>query len=87
MNIKQRYENCVMQYIEKFCKKHELEFEGWIGNYFGEIAYLSDMVVDFYDIRLDIDNNIDKKTFKEYYYYNLENGKTINYRSYLKGAR
>lgn len=87
MNTKQRFENCIMQYIEKFCKKHSLEFEGWIGDYFGEVAYLSDLTVDMNDIRFDIDNNIDKHLYKEHYYYNLENSKTINYRSYVKGAR
>lgn len=87
MNIKQRYENCVMKYVEMFCNKHELDYDGWIGDYFGEVAYLSDIIADMNDIRFDIDNNIDKHLYKEHYYYNLENSKTINYRSYVKGAR
>jgi len=87
MNIKQRYENCVMQYVEKFCNKHDLDFDGWIGDYFGEVADMSDLFIDFYDIRYDIDYNIDKHLYKEWYYYRLENNIKVNYRSYLKGAR
>ena len=88
---KERYKKLCMEYILKFCEKHEVNFEGWVGDRVGEVAEIGDMYLDFSDIRYDIDTEQDIDEIEKWWAYTfdlamLECPKTINYRSWCKGA-
>jgi len=89
--IKRKYEKLCMDYILRFCEKHDLNFEGWVGDRVGETAEIGDMFLDFGDIRYDMDT--EQKTDEIIKWWNyafelamLECPKTINYRSWCMGA-
>jgi hypothetical protein len=87
-NLKIKYEKICHQYIEKFCEKNELDFEGWVGDIVGSIAYCSDMFLNFQDIVWDINSDQPKRLIVEWYYNSVDNPlKSINYYSYTKGFR
>lgn len=79
------------RYIERFCEKHDLCFEGWVAYRVGETAEIGDMFLSFDDIRYDIDSEQKVGTIEKWWDYSsdlamLECPKTINYRSWCKGA-
>nr|DAT75954.1 MAG TPA: hypothetical protein [Caudoviricetes sp.] len=79
------------RYIERFCEKHDLCFEGWVAARVGETAEIGDMFLSFDDIRYDIDSEQKVGTIEKWWDYSsdlamLECPKTINYRSWCKGA-
>ena len=87
--MKEEYEKIVSKYVEAFCEKHEMEFDFWVADLKGTIASFScEWFVNFEDIRLDIDNKVDKDVFCKWYYIALdlaiENKPVINYYNYLK---
>jgi len=86
-NIKKQYQKVCEAYVEAFCNKQDLLFDGWIGNDVGTIALISDFYFDFDDIRTDIDTNQPAELITEWYYRNLDNQKYINYKSYIAGFR
>jgi hypothetical protein len=80
-----------MDYIMRFCEKHDLNFEGWVGDRVGGTAEIGDMLLDFSDIRYDIDTEQKVGTIEKWWDYSyglamLECPKTINYRSWCAGA-
>ena len=85
--LKTNYENAVAAYIAKFEKKQELDLEHWVE--FGEIACFGDVFFfNFSDIRLDIDNNIEKGLIIKYTYDSIDHDpKRMNYKSYTMGLR
>ncbi len=85
--LKKYYNLTAELYIKAFEEKHELQFEFWVADDIGTIANFNDYYIDYEVIRHDIDNNIKKGKFLEWY--DLVVGKefTINYTSFLKGAR
>lgn len=86
--LKNQYEFVCNAYATIFCNKQDMNFEGWVGNTVGGIAYCNDFYFDFQDIVLDINFNQPKGLIVDWYYENLENpGKSINYYSYTKGLR
>lgn len=94
--IKERFENAVHEYCIAFCKKHEYDYDpdGWVGGDVGGVLEVVDgyMYVDFDEIRLDIDKDVPKGTFEEYYDYTTEVGfvdgaRNMNYRSWCMGYR
>jgi len=54
--FKKRYEKICNNYALKFAKKHGFQFDGWIGDRVGEWAVMGDYVIDFVNIKYDIDN-------------------------------
>ena len=86
--LKNKYENICNKYISLFCIKQEMDFEGWIGDDIGGIAYCNDFFFNFSDIVLDINTNQPKGKIIDWYYDNLEStDNSINYYSYIKGLR
>jgi hypothetical protein len=86
--LKTQYENVCNEYIKKFCKKQEMEFEGWVGDSVGGVACCNDFFFNFQDIVWDINSKQVKGTIVNWYYENLEFiEKSINYYSYTKGLR
>ena len=84
----QKYEEYCNKIVAEFCKKQELEFEGWAADNIGEIAYCNDFFFKFSDIVLDLNSNQAKGEIINWYYDNIENAeKWINYHSYTKGLR
>lgn len=86
--LQERYESICSEYIQEFCKKQEMDFEGWVGNTIGGIAVCNDFFFSYQDIVLDINSNQPKGLIVDWYYQNLETPeKSINYYSYTKGLR
>ncbi len=89
MKLSKRYENVVSEYIELFCKKHELDFECWVGGNIGGIACFGDVFYfSFQVIVWDINTNQKKGLIIQWLYESIDNyEKSINYYSYTKGLR
>lgn len=79
-------------YAHKFAKKHEYDFDYWVGDRTGEIAVFNEeFFVDLSTIRYDIDKEIDSEEFEKWWFYSLdleelECPQKINYESWCKGA-
>lgn len=91
LDRKAQYEKLCMEYVLRFCEKHDLNFEGWVCDRVGETAEIGDMYLDFSDIRFDIDTEQEVGKIEKWWDYSyglamLECPKTINYRSWCKGA-
>lgn len=56
--LKQRYELACQEYAEKFALKHNMEFEGWVGDRVGETAFYSNCHTVSIEVLRD---NIDKE--------------------------
>lgn len=88
MTLKEKYKECCKKYIEQFCKKQNIEFDGWIGNNVGGVAVCSDYYLSFNDIVWDINSKQRKGVILNWYNDNLDGPeKSINYFSYTKGLR
>lgn len=86
--LKNKYELICNDYVIFFCNKQEMDFEGWVGDVVGGIAYCNDFFFDFLNIVLDINSKQPKGLIVDWYYENMENPeKSINYHSYTKGLR
>ncbi len=86
--LKKQYEFVCNEYVTKFCNKQEMDFEGWVGDTIGGIAYCNDFYFNFQDIVWDINSKQPKGVIIDWYYENLEiPEKSINYFSYTKGLR
>ena len=91
LDRKDRYEKLCMEYVLRFCEKHALNFEGWVADRVGEPAEIGDMLLDFSDIRFDLDSERKVGEIEKWWDYSyglamLECPKTINYRSWCAGA-
>jgi len=65
-NICKEYESICNEYIKLFEAKQEMHFDGWI-SVPGEIACFGDVLFfNFYDIKRDIDENIEKGLINGY---------------------
>lgn len=72
-----------------FCDKHEIEYDDsyWIGGK-GEVIEIGDMFINFSDVRLDLEQNVTKGIFTNWYWTVLESKLPhINYASWVKGLR
>jgi hypothetical protein len=86
--LKLTYEKSCNNYVDIFCKKQDMNFEGWIGSTVGGIAVCNDFYFNFEDIVYDVNNHVDIGNIIEWYYDNLQShGKFINYYSYNMGLR
>lgn len=88
--MKEEYKKAVTAYRKAFEKKHDLTFEYWVCYEVGTVAAfdLGTYYIDFQDMKYDIDNDIEKSKFFEWYDYTLDahykNEPIINYKTFLK---
>jgi hypothetical protein len=92
MTLQRRYEINCNEYIKRFCKKQELDFEYWVGDNIGGVASFGDVYFfNFTDIVWDINSNQPKGLILDWLEDCLDQQKTvigiINYFSYSKGLR
>ena len=93
-DLKKQWCDICNEYVRLFIEKHELESkyyeDYWIANDPGTIICISDMYISMDDIRYDIDNDIPKEKFEEWYWTSVdraENGlQYLNYPAFCKGA-
>ena len=87
-DLKKRYESICNDYVNAFAEKHEIEFDGWIGDMVGGTASFSDQYF-FYisDIVFDVNNECKKGLILQWQEDNVQNDQSINYSSYSKGLR
>jgi hypothetical protein len=86
--LKKEYELICSKYINVFCKKQDLDFNGWAAENIGGIAICGDFYFNFQDIVLDINSKQPNGLIIEWYYNKIDNeGRIINYYSYTKGGR
>ena len=93
--MKSKYEKIANKYVKRFLRKQGF-FDELNGEYYeyswghdgvGGAIEVSDYFISFEDIRTDIDRDVEKGVYFEYYNHVIENEVNINYRSYLMGAR
>jgi hypothetical protein len=92
--LKRQYELIACSYVKSFCNKHEIPMsdyeilQSWIGP-IGNIICISDMYLNYADIRYDIDNDIENDKIIDWYWKNLEHAelgiKYIAFEEYCKG--
>lgn len=88
MGLEKKYISVCNKYIKKFCKKQDVDFEGWVGDIVGGIAYCGDFFFNFHDIALDVNTEQKKGLIFDWYNATIETPeKAINYYSYTKGLR
>jgi len=89
--LKKALELAVLAYVDKFCKKHEVEVEYFVADDLLGIVSVSDFSMKISDIVLDIDTKQPKHGFIEWYDQTIdrgmENKQTINYKSWCMGLR
>jgi len=82
------YESTCNRYVQIFCEKQDMSFEGWVGNQIGGVVCCSDMYFNIDDIVTDVNLKQPKGQIVDWYYDNIGNPKkSINYFSYTKGLR
>lgn len=87
-HLKKQYTFVCNAYVAKFCKKQEMDFEGWVADTTGGIACCNDFFFNLYDIALDVNTKQPKCAIVSWYYQNIDNPqKSINYYSFTKGLR
>lgn len=94
--IQERWREICSEYLKLFCDKHGYDFETnvWVGtdlSNIGDIVVVDDMHIDMADVRYDIDNNVPKEKFEQWYWKRLELSECgvknyLNYPSFCKGA-
>lgn len=91
MNIEElnkQYEYICNEWIKKFCKKQEIEFDGFVGNEIGGVAsFNEEYFFEMSDIILDLNTKQPKGLILEWQNSIVENGAFINYKSYTMGLR
>lgn len=79
------YEDACNNYIKAFCEKHEIDFDFWVSDIPGTVAFFGDYSFSFTDIVWDINSNQPKENIFEWFEFYLENVQgAINYYSYTK---
>jgi hypothetical protein len=82
--LKQTFEDTASAYVKLFCKKHDLEFQGWVGGIVGGFADCGDYNFQFHDITHDI--NTEQPRHMILAWYEIACKEAINYRAYTKVA-
>ena len=93
LELRQCYETACNDYAKLFCHKHEYDFDptDWVGLDIGTVLCLAEYYyINFQDIKYDIDNEVDRSVFFEWYNYDITmrmlEAQTMNYPSWVKGA-
>lgn len=91
---KRQYELVCNEFVQKFCDKQEIDFDGWVGNEIGGIAlFACQYSFNLSDIILDLTTKQPKGLILEWQNadvdFNMfnENQQFINYKSYTMGLR
>ncbi len=87
--MKEKFEKAVAEYVNVFCRKHDLQFNYWVGDNVGTIAECSDYYFNFNDIRLDIDTKQPKGKIFDWYDSSLKENedKNVNYYVYCMATK
>lgn len=88
-NLKKELELAISKYVKLFEKKHDIDFEFWVADLTGTIGCFSnEWYIDFETIRLDLEQNVDKGLFFDWYDLSFESHikdePVINYYTFLK---
>ena len=91
-NTTKQLNKYITEYVDEFCKKHDIEFDYWVAGLIGTVGVFGDYFFSFEDIRLDLETNQEKRVIFEWYEENLDLSMkgcnyNINYYSWIKGAR
>ena len=79
------YEQVCQNYILEFCKKQEIDFDFWVQDLPGTVAFFGDYSFCFTDIVLDINSKQPKGTIFVWFEFSLENHhRAISYYNYTK---
>ena len=89
-NLKKRYESICQDYIDVFCEKQEIQFDGWLGDIVGGTAwFMGQYFLNFNDIAYDVNSNQPAGLILKWQDDFIDSGveTAINYWSYSKGLR
>jgi len=78
-DLQNNYKKAVNAYIKEFEKKHEIQFDFWIGDLIGEVCCFGDYTFNFSDIKYVIDNSISFEYLSDWYWFVAEYGKKCYY--------
>ena len=78
-SLKNKFNKIAEKYIKTFCKRLELDFEFWVGDEVGGIAFICDYYFNYSDIRYAVDNEISFDYMSDWYYFIVEYGKKCYY--------
>lgn len=89
-----QYDSVCTKFIEFFCEKQEIDFDGWVGDEVGGLAgFDTKYFFNFADIIFDLNSDQPKRLIinwqddtTDYSLFN-ENPRYINYKSYARGLR
>ena len=83
--LNNNYKKSVNAYIKEFKKKHEIDFDFWIGDLVGEVCCFGDYTFNFSDIKYVIDNSISFNWLSDWYWFVVEYEKCYyNLKAYCK---
>lgn len=83
--LKEDYEDACNEYVYLFCKKQDMEFQGWIGDIVGGTAYCSDLCFNFLDIVWDVNTNQEAGKITDWYFSAMDSVEdSVNYYTYTK---
>ena len=88
--LKEKYHKIIAEYIDEFCRKQKIEFDGWVGQEVGGVAsFVDQYFFNLSDITYDIDHKCKKGLILKWQDDCVENSEmpSINYHSYHKGLR
>lgn len=89
--LKHQYEYICNEYVNKFCRKQGVQFNGFVGNIVGGVCCVSDYYINFSDIVYDLNTSQPKRLIFDWNNEMIDahsDGKdTINYFRYSKGLR
>jgi hypothetical protein len=87
-DLRETYEKVCNDYVQIFCDKQKIDFEGWVCDNAGGTACCGDFFFYFPDIVWDVNSKQPEGTIVDWYHENMElPEKSINYYSYTKGLR
>ena len=88
--LRSRYEIIVDQYLKLFCKKHDLEFDYWLGadEKIGGVAkFKGGYLMDFHYIKFDLHTDQPTPKIKEWNKSFMGADGYIDYINYCKGLK
>ena len=92
--VKRKYEDACNDYLKLFCEKHGFDYDdavnSWVGGEAGGTCLLADLAVSFDEMKVDIDNDVNKEEFYSYYEYAIEayglGFNCPNYNNWIRGC-
>jgi hypothetical protein len=83
--MKEQFESVCNAYAERFCERHDMEFNGWVGDVVGGVAYCSEYTFNLLDMVWDVNTNQPIMNIVRWMDYCLGNPEHyINYITYCK---